>query len=195
MGCTRSNIAGQKFGELTAIEYVGDREYPCGKKLSMWKCVCSCGNETTVSLSALRTGNTKSCGCLNEKNLQLLSQSRIKHGDADSRLYMVWEQMRKRCKNKNDRSYKFYGAKGVSVCEEWDNDYGSFMRWSMENGYDPSAKRGECTLDRINPYGNYEPDNCRWIPLKEQFKNLRRHWKDGADKDGNSNSHPLEATH
>ena len=183
MGCTRANITGMRFGRLTAIEYVGDREYKCGKKLSMWKCLCSCGKETVVSLSALRTGNTKSCGCRNKEWKKAFSESHITHGDADSRLYHVWEQMRRRCYKKYDRSYKFYGEKGVSVCDEWKNDYSSFMKWSMKNGYNPYAKRGECTLDRINPFGNYEPSNCRWITMEEQFKNLRSNWKDGKLND------------
>ena len=183
MSSTRANITGMQFGRLTAVCYVGDREYPCGKKLSLWKCRCSCGNETIVTLSALRTGNTKSCGCLNEEWKEEFPKTHITHGDVDSRLYHIWEQMRRRCYKQRDISYKYYGGKGVSVCEEWRNDYGTFMKWAMENGYDPGAKRGECTLDRINPYGNYEPSNCRWIPMKEQYKNLRKHWKDGKHHD------------
>ena len=183
MSCIRADITGMQFGRLAAVCYVGDKGYPCGKKLSMWKCRCSCGNETVVSLSALRTGNTKSCGCLDKEWKKNFCESHITHGDADSRLYTVWEQMRKRCHNPKDRSYRYYGAKGVSVCDEWRNNYGAFQRWAMENGYDPTVKRGQCTLDRINPYGNYEPGNCRWISMKEQYKNLRRHWKDGENND------------
>lgn len=189
MGCIRADITGCKFGRLTAIELVGDREYPCGKKLSMWRCLCECGKETIVSLSALRTGNTQSCGCLIKEWRHEFTESHVKHGDTDSRLYVVWEQMRKRCNNPNDISYRYYGAKGVKVCDEWNNDYASFQRWAIENGYDQDAKRGECTLDRINPFGNYEPNNCRWISMKDQYKNLRRHWKNGRS----SNTHTLEA--
>ena len=193
MGCTRADITGMRFGYLTAVAYVGDHEYPSGKKLSMWKCKCDCGNETIVPLSSLRTGNTKSCGCNAIETRRKFQKSLIKHGEADSRLYVVWEQMKKRCKNPKDRSYRYYGANGVSVCEEWDNDYGAFREWAIQNGYERTAKRGQCTLDRINPFGNYEPDNCRWITQKEQLKNLRRHWKGSENNHGRTDSHALEA--
>lgn len=177
MSKNRVDITGMRFGRLTAVRYTGDTAYPCGKKVSMWECKCDCGKTVTLPLSALRTGNTKSCGCLKKEKMKEHSDSLIKHGDADSRLYMVWERMKNRCNNARSSSYRFYGAKGVSVCEEWNNDYGAFRDWALANGYSYSAKRGECTIDRINPYGNYEPNNCRWISMKEQFKNLRKHWK------------------
>lgn len=177
MSCIRANISGQRFGSLIAIEYVGDKQYPCGKKLSMWKCKCNCGNETVVSLCALRRGHNKSCGCLERKHKNEFGVSHIKHGDAHSRLYNIWVLMKMRCYNKNNRAYKYYGAKGVSVCDEWRNDYGKFYEWAYANGYDENAKWRDCTIDRINPFGNYEPQNCRWITMEEQYKNLRRHWK------------------
>ena len=82
-----------------------------------------------------------------------------------TKLYSVWNQMRNRCSNPNDKSYKRYGAKGISVCEEW-RDFRVFYPWAIQNGY----KEG-LTLDRIDPSGNYEPSNCRWITNKEQQRN------------------------
>lgn len=80
--------------------------------------------------------------------------------------------MKKRCENTNHKDYKYYGALGVAVCDEW-HDYTKFKAWAMENGYDENAPRGSCTIDRINPCGNYEPSNCRWVGMDVQAKNKR----------------------
>lgn len=80
--------------------------------------------------------------------------------------------MRGRCECEYRREYKYYGAKGVSVCDEW-QDFGAFRRWALDNGYDENAERGEYTIDRIDPFGNYEPNNCRWITIEEQASNKR----------------------
>lgn len=82
--------------------------------------------------------------------------------------------MKARCYNENNNVYKFYGAKGVRVCDEWLNDFQSFRDWAMANGYDPHAPRGECTIDRVDPYGDYSPDNCRWVSMEVQRGNKRR---------------------
>ena len=74
--------------------------------------------------------------------------------------------------NPKDKSYKWYGAKGISVCPEW-HDYSTFKKWAISNGYDENAKQWDCTIDRINPYGDYEPSNCRWASMAEQAKNKR----------------------
>lgn len=97
------------------------------------------------------------------------------HGE-EERLYRVWKGMKQRCKNKNNRSFKTYGGIGVSVCQEWDESYEKFRDWALKHGYDPKADYGTCTIDRINPYGNYEPSNCRWISNAEQQKNKRKDW-------------------
>lgn len=80
--------------------------------------------------------------------------------------------MKRRCENSNHKDYKWYGAKGITVCEEWHN-YPAFKQWAVENGYDENAPKGKCTIDRINPYGNYEPNNCRWVDMKTQNSNKR----------------------
>lgn len=87
-----------------------------------------------------------------------------------SRLYYLWCGMRSRCNYTRNTHYKNYGAKGIRVCKEWD-DFLKFKKWALQNGYNPDAKRGECTLDRINNDGNYEPNNCRFISNKEQCNN------------------------
>ena len=78
--------------------------------------------------------------------------------------------MRARCNNPNNKSFKYYGGKDVLVCDEW-SDYSAFKRWAENNGYDKNAKYGDCTIDRINPNGNYEPSNCRWVDMATQNNN------------------------
>ena len=88
-----------------------------------------------------------------------------------TRLYRVWQEMKNRCNNPNSKCYKNYGQKNIKVCEEWENNYSTFYKWAMENGYDEKAKRGVYTLDRINVNGNYEPKNCRFLTIREQQNN------------------------
>ena len=87
-----------------------------------------------------------------------------------SRLYYLWCGMRSRCNYSKNIHYKNYGGRGIKVCNEW-NNYFEFKKWALQNGYNPNAKRGECTLDRININGNYEPSNCRFISNKQQCNN------------------------
>ena len=172
----KRDISGQRFGRLVAEKIVGENEYPCGAKITLWECKCDCGNTTVLPISALTSGNTMSCGCLHRERVKSI---KLSHGEAHTRLHMVWQQMKKRCHNPNDRSYKWYGAKGVTVCKEWDESYIAFRNWALENGYDQTAKRGLCTLDRINPFGNYEPNNCRWVDQKTQRRNVRSKYNYG----------------
>lgn len=160
-----NNLKGNRFGRLIALEPIG--KYKNGEVI--WKCKCDCGNETSVRSGNLRNGHTLSCGCYHD-NAPKVRQT--KHGGWGTRLYYVWKDMRGRCECEYRREYKYYGAKGVSVCDEW-QDFEKFRKWALDNGYDEQAKRGECTIDRIDPFGNYEPDNCRWVTLKEQAKNKR----------------------
>lgn len=107
-----------------------------------------------------------------------IKDERLKHGCArrnlQTRLYNVWKNMKVRCNNPHSKEYKYYGQRGISVCDEW-NDFNVFREWSYNNGYDENAKRGECTLDRIDVNKNYDPSNCRWVNMKTQCAN-RREW-------------------
>lgn len=162
----RNDLTGQRFGRLTAIEPIG--RYKNGEVI--WKCLCDCGNEVEVRSGNLRSEHTKSCGCYHDD----AHKPRLtKHGGWGTRLYFVWKDMKGRCECDYRREYKYYGAKGVSVCDEW-QDFGSFRDWALQNGYDEKAEYGQCTIDRIDPYGNYEPSNCRWVSMAEQAKNKRK---------------------
>lgn len=164
------NRIGQKFGRLTVVEKGETKEFPCGRKLTAWKCKCECGNMVEVLTSNLVTGHTRSCGCIEKDHP---SAKKYEYRKKYKRLYSVWQSMRQRCRDKNLKCYKNYGGRGITICDEWDN-FDRFAEWSMANGYDEKAPFGECTLDRIDNDGNYEPSNCRWVNLLIQRHNQRR---------------------
>lgn len=156
----RDDISGQRFGRLVALIPFGKTKH----RGTIWKCKCDCGSVVNVERAHLISGATKSCGCIRNNE---------HHDESDNRLYAVWAGMKSRCGNKNHASYRFYGARGVKVCEEWSRSFLLFRDWAIRSGYDKTAKRGACTLDRIDPFGDYEPSNCRWISITEQQSNKR----------------------
>ena len=164
------DLSGQKYGRLTVVCRNGSNE----SKRALWLCKCECGNEITVIGDLLRNGHVQSCGCLlsEYRKDKMTKHGYGKHSEVD-RLYRVWRGMKTRCYSKNAKSYKWYGGRGIKVCEEW-HDYTKFREWALQNGYDENAKKGECTIDRINPDGDYEPNNCRWVGMDVQLKNKHK---------------------
>ncbi len=159
------DLTGKRFGRLTVIEKSESKN-----GFASWLCECDCGEKCVVCGRALRIGKTKSCGCLRRETT---AKTRKKHGKKNSRLYRIWTAMKARCTNPQNKRYIHYGGRGIKVCSEWMNSFEAFYEWAMENGYKPDAKRGECTIDRINNDGDYCPANCRWATTAEQNQNKR----------------------
>lgn len=156
------DLTGQRFGRLVVLKQVEDHVTKGGSHQKQWLCECDCGNTTITTTQNLRCGDTKSCGCL---ELETKIKNGTTHGDSGKRLHTIWTAMRRRCSNPSNWDYKYYGGKGVTVCQEW-NDYPVFREWAMSNGYSD-----DLTIDRIDPNGNYEPSNCAWVPIKAQENN------------------------
>lgn len=151
------NLAGKRFGRLTVMSENGRSKQ--GNVL--WLCQCDCGKDVTVNSSYLITKTTMSCGCL--KRDETVNRFTT-HGKTKTRLYKTWASMIQRCHDVNHRSYKSYGGYGITVCDEW-RDFSSFEKWSNSNGYDETL-----TIDRIDCYGNYCPENCQWISFEQNRK-------------------------
>ena len=152
------DLTGQRYGKLTVLERGENR----GGKPS-WICRCDCGKTKEVRAASLRNGHSRSCGC---------EIGYHTHRGYGSRLYQIWSSMRQRCQNSAHKGYDQYGARGVRVCDEW-QDFAVFREWAIENGYDENAPKWVCTLDRIDNNKGYSPDNCRWVDMETQNNNKR----------------------
>lgn len=166
-----NDLVGKKYYMLTVIRENGRSK----DRHILWLCKCDCGNDVSVPSNMLVSGHTKSCGCLQKKSV---SKSKTIHGGCRNhnteRLYNVWKSIKKRCDNPNSKGFQYYGGRGIKMCKEWHESYSAFRDWALQNGYNDNARFGECTIDRINVNGNYEPSNCRWVDMKVQNNNKMR---------------------
>jgi len=159
----RRDLTDKRFGRLTVLGDSGKRE---GHGSVIWVCRCDCGNIKEISSRLLTTGHAKSCGCLQRERVgEINFKHGYSHGD---RLYNIWNGIKDRCRNPNKKTYKFYGGKGIKICKEWQDDFLSFRKWALNSGY-----KDDLTIDRIDNDGNYEPNNCQWLTLKENTDKAR----------------------
>jgi len=166
MGCDsivvgHRNLSWQKFGRLFVKEFAYSKN-----NRGYWVCECECGNFKTVCDSELLRGNVKSCGCYRKDRLTVHGHNRLDSGPSPT--HNSWRGMRERCDDPNNINYPRYGALGVTVFPQW----ALFENFLSDMGERPAGK----TLDRINPFGNYEPSNCRWTTYKEQSANKRANY-------------------
>lgn len=155
------DLTGQKFNKLTVIEKAGKKG-----ATTTWYCQCECGNKVIVTITRLRTGHTKTCGCGKAQRIGELNKT---HCASKTLEFGTWARMIYRCKNSKDLKFADYGGRGISVCDRWMGK-GGFKNFLEDMGKKPAKGY---SIERINVNGNYEPSNCKWVTMEDQQRNKR----------------------
>jgi hypothetical protein len=163
----RTDLTGQRFGRLLVVAFAGVSR----NRQSIWLVRCNCGIQREVIAGSLISGQTQSCGCLEDENrhqnLRAIAERRRTHGMTDTRTYRSWTSMIQRCHNQKHNAYSNYGGRGIVVCERWRASFASFLE-------DMGPRPQGTSLDRFpDQSGNYEPGNCRWATSEQQQNNKR----------------------
>ncbi len=154
------NLTGQRFGRLQVVRLLTERKH----SEAVWECVCECGNIKHIQSYCLRSGQSKSCGCLNR---ELTSKANTTHGKTNSLAYKSWEGMMQRCYNPKNNAYRLYGGKGIKVCPLWRDSFEAFYK-------DMGERPIGLTIERIDSTEDYTPENCKWATYTEQGRNTSR---------------------
>jgi hypothetical protein len=156
------DLKGKIIGRITVLENMG-KDHNGGY---IWLCKCECGTVKNIKSRSLTSG-TKSCGCLQReavsKNNKIVF---TKHKLKGHPIHSLWSNIKTRCYNPKGSCYENYGGRGISICEEWRNDFLSFYNWALNNGWEKGLQ-----IDRIDNNSNYEPSNCRFVTNKENCNN------------------------
>lgn len=161
----RADLTGRRFGRLVATSYI---ETVLGN--AVWLFRCDCGSEKVLAARRVKDGGTKSCGCSRrDARFPVI----VRHGEAgrgrQTKLNKVWHGMKQRCLNPSNPGYRWYGGRGVKIDPIWREDYAAFRDWAHANGYAEGL-----VVDRVDPDGDYAPDNCRWLTAEENNSRARK---------------------
>ena len=160
---------GQKTNRLLFLKETESKFAKNGNRKRMGLFKCDCGKEKIILIFSVRSEVTKSCGCYVSEKTSKANIERKTHGMSRHNLYARWQRIKSRCLTKSNKRYSDYGGRGITICEEWKNDFMSFYNWAINNGYSP-----ELGIDRIENNGNYEPSNCRFVTIKKNNNNTRQ---------------------
>lgn len=154
----KKELTGESFGKLLVLEKAEN----IGKN-TRWLCLCECGKKKTILTYNLLSGRSKSCGCVRGEKLGNLTRT---HSGSGTKIYDIYKGMKQRCGNVKNPAYKYYGDRGICICNEWLENFEVFREWSLSNGY-----KDGLSIDRRDPNGGYNPANCRWVSMHKQQNN------------------------